>query len=65
MTNNKIIAIVLLIVGAGLIFWGYEIYNSAGSQIGRALGGEAPAKAYIMFIGGAICAVLGISKLKY
>lgn len=64
MSNSKIIGIILLIAGAGLLFWGYDIYNSTGSQIGRAIGGDAPAKAYGMFVGGAICVVLGIFKLK-
>ena len=64
MKNDKIISIVLLIVGVGLLFWGYDIYDSAGSQVSRAVGGEAPTKAYALFIGGAICAVLGVLKLK-
>lgn len=64
MTNNKIIGIALLIIGAGLLFWGYEIYDSASSQVSRAISGEAPMKAYAMLIGGAVCAALGILKLK-
>jgi drug/metabolite transporter (DMT)-like permease len=64
MKNNKIIGIALLIIGAALIFWGYDIYDSAGSQISRAVAGEAPMKAYAFMIGGAVCAVLGIMKLK-
>jgi hypothetical protein len=64
MTNNKIIGITLLIIGAGLLFWGYDIYDSAISQVSRAISGEAPVKAYAMLVGGAVCAVLGILKLK-
>jgi len=62
--TNKAIAIALLIIGAGLLFWGYDIYDSAGSQVSRAIGGEAPTKAYLLLIGGAICVVFGILKLK-
>jgi len=64
MKNDKMIGIALLIVGAGLLFWGYDIYDSAGSQVSRAIGGEAPTKAYALLIGGAICAALGVFKLK-
>ncbi len=62
--NNKMIGIALLIIGAGLLFWGYDIYDSAGSQVSRAIGGEAPTKAYALFIVGAVCAVFGVLKLK-
>jgi len=62
--KNKTIGIVLLIVGIGLLFWGYNIYDSAGSQVSRALSGDAPTKAYVLLIGGAICAMLGVLKLK-
>ncbi|MES0371955.1 MAG: DUF3185 family protein [Mariprofundaceae bacterium] len=64
MTNNKIIGIALLIIGAGLLFWGYDIYDSASSQVSRALSGEAPMKAYIMLVGGAVCVVMGILRVK-
>jgi len=64
MNNDKIIGIVLLIVGVGLLFWGYDIYDSAGSQVSRAIGGDAPTKAYALLIGGAVCAVFGVLKLK-
>jgi len=58
------IGIALLVIGTGAIFWGYDIYDSAGSQITRAVGGDAPMKAYALLIGGAVCAVLGVLKLK-
>ena len=64
MNNDKIIGIVLLIAGVGLIFWGYDLYDSAGSQLSRTFGGDAPTKAYAALIGGAICTVLGILRLK-
>lgn len=64
MSNNKIIGIALLIIGAGLLFWGYDIYESAGSKITRAVSGEAPMKAYAFMIGGVVAIVLGILKVK-
>jgi len=64
MSNKKIIGIALIIVGAGLAFWGYDIYESAGSKISRAFSGEAPMKAYLFMIGGVVAIVLGILKVK-
>ena len=62
--NNKTIGIVLIIIGIALAFWGYNIYDSAGSQIGRALSGDTPIEAWVGIVGGIICVVIGISKVK-
>ena len=62
--NNKIIGIVLIIVGVALALWGYNIYDSASSQIGRALSGDTPMEAWAGMVGGAICLVIGIFKVK-
>ncbi|MDC8829265.1 DUF3185 family protein [Alteromonas gilva] len=62
--NNKIIGIVLLIVGTALAFWGYDVYNSAGAQLGRAIDGDTPIEAWAGMVGGAICIIVGILRLK-
>lgn len=62
--NNKIIGIVLIIAGVALALWGYNIYDSAGSQVSRALSGDAPIEAWAGMVGGAICLVIGILKVK-
>ena len=62
--NNKIIGIVLIIAGAALAMWGYNIYDSAGSQIGRALNGDTPIEAWVGMVGGAIAVVIGITRVK-
>jgi len=62
--NNKQIGIVLIIVGIALAFWGYNVYNSAGSQVTRAFSGDAPIEAWAGMVGGAVCIVLGVLKLK-
>ncbi len=62
--NNKIIGIVLIVVGAALALWGYNIYDSAGSQITRALNGETPIEAWVGMVGGVICLLVGISRVK-
>lgn len=62
--NKKIIGIVLIVIGVALVAWGYNIYDSAGSQVTRALSGGAPIEAWAGMVGGAICVVLGIVKVK-
>jgi uncharacterized membrane protein YidH (DUF202 family) len=62
--NNKFIGIILIIVGVALAVWGYNIYDSAGSQVSRALSGDAPIEAWAGMIGGAICVAIGVFKLK-
>lgn len=58
------IGIILIIVGVALAFWGYNIFDSASSQVSRALTGDAPMKAWVGMIGGVICIALGILKVK-
>ncbi len=62
--NNKIIGIVLIVVGVALTVWGFNVYDSAGSQVSRALSGDAPIEAWVGMVGGTICIVFGIFKLK-
>ena len=62
--NNRQIGIVLIIVGAALAFWGYDVYDSAGSQLTRAFSGDAPIEAWAGMVGGVICIVLGVLKAK-
>lgn len=62
--NKKYIGIVLIVVGVALAAWGYNIYDSAGSQISRAISGDAPIEAWVGMVGGAICVVIGILKVK-
>jgi uncharacterized membrane protein YidH (DUF202 family) len=62
--NNKYIGIALIIVGVALAIWGYDIYDSASSQVTRALSGDAPIEAWAGMIGGAVCIALGIYKVK-
>jgi len=62
--NNKVIGIVFIVVGIALAVWGYNIYDSAGSQVSRALSGDAPIEAWAGMVGGAISIVFGIFKIK-
>ncbi len=62
--NNKIIGIILLVIGVALAAWGYNIYDSVGSQLSRALSGDTPVKAWAGMVGGAILIVTGILRIK-
>ena len=62
--NNKLTGIILIVVGIALIVWGYNIYDSAGSQIIRAFNGDVPAKAWAGMVGGVVCIILGILRIK-
>lgn len=62
--NNKFIGVILIIFGAMLVAWGYDIYNSAGSQITRSITGDIPIQAIVGMVGGAINIIVGISKIK-
>ncbi len=62
--NNKIIGIALIIIGVALALWGYNIYDSAGSQFSRAFSGDTPIKAWVGMVGGIICLAIGIIRVK-
>lgn len=62
--NNKLIAIVLIIVGAAAAYWGYGVYDSASSQFSRAISGGAPLEAWAGMVVGAVCIAFGLFKLK-
>lgn len=62
--NKKILGITLIIVGTALAIWGWNIYDSAGSQVTRALSGDTPIEAWAGMVGGAVCVALGIFNVK-
>jgi hypothetical protein len=62
--NRKIIGTILIIIGIALAVWGFNVYDSAGSQLTRAIAGDSPMEAWIGMVGGAICIVFGAFNLK-
>lgn len=62
--NNKIIGIVLIIAGIALAIWGYNIYDSASSQVTRAINGDTPIEAWVGMVCGAIAVFIGLTKIK-
>lgn len=59
MPNMKIIGLVLLVAGAGLGYWGYEMSGSVSSQFSEAFSGSASDDVMIRYIAGAVCAAVG------
>ncbi len=62
--NNKIIGIALIIIGSALAMWGYNVFDSASAQLSRALDGDTPMEAWVGMVGGALCVLIGITRLK-
>lgn len=62
--NNKILGIVLVVAGLAFAIWGYNIYDSAGSQITRAVSGDTPIEAWFGMVGGIVALLIGITKLR-
>lgn len=62
--NNKYMGIVLIVIGVALAVWGYNVYDSASSQITRAFSGDTPLEAWAGMVGGAICILVGALKFK-
>jgi len=56
----KLIGIVLIVLGIGLAFWGYDMSSSVGANINQALTGAEPDKVMMLYIGGAISFIVGI-----
>ena len=59
----KIVGLALLVVGIGLIFWGYQMSDSLASQLTKSISGSMPDEVMYRYIGGAVCAVVGFFLL--
>ena len=59
----KIIGLVLIVVGAGLAIWGYQMSGSIGSQLNQAFTGSPSDKVMACYIGGAASLVVGVFLL--
>ncbi|MFC0445612.1 DUF3185 family protein [Pseudidiomarina halophila] len=57
---NKVIGIILLVVGIILLYFGYEAYNSPASEVAQAVTGEPTDNAMWYLIGGAVAVVVGL-----
>ena len=60
---TKIIGLALLVIGIGLAIWAYQMSGSIGSQLKEAFSGTPTDKVMLMYIGGAVSAVIGLFLL--
>ena len=59
MGQKQIGGIVLIVVGLGLAYWGYEESGSLGSSLNQAFSGSPSDNVMIKYIGGAASLAVG------
>jgi len=57
---TKLLGIALLVLGAGLIYWGYQLSGSIGSQLTETISGSMPDEVMLRYIGGSVSAAVGL-----
>lgn len=62
---NKISGLICLVVGGLLLYWGYNMSQSAGSQLNNLVNGSPGDKPMLCYIGGAILVLAGIGQLAW
>lgn len=65
MVNNKILALVLLVVGVILLFFAYQSSQSLGDQVTEAVTGRFTDSTIWFLIVGAASAVAGVGLLLF
>lgn len=56
----RVVSIVLMVIGAGAIFWGYELSGSISSQITETMSGSASDEVMSRYVGGAASLIAGL-----
>lgn len=62
-SNTKLFGLVLIAIGAGLGFWGYQKSRGIGSQLTNALSGSYSDEVMFMLIGSSVCLIAGVYLL--
>jgi len=57
---SKVLGIALIVLGAGLIFWGYQLSDSVAAQLTETISGAVPDDVMMRYIGGAVSVVVGL-----
>ena len=55
----KVMGLALIVVGAGLVYWGYRLSGSFVSQVTETFSGAMPDEVMLRYIAGAACIVVG------
>jgi hypothetical protein len=56
----KLLAIILVVLGAALLIWGYNMSGSAANEVTRSLTGSSTDAVMYRYIGGAISLAAGL-----
>lgn len=59
-SDNKAVSLALIIIGAGLAVWGYQKSGGFESKITSALTGSFSDNVMMLYIGAAVCLVIGV-----
>jgi hypothetical protein len=62
--SMKMASIVLMVLGAGLAFWGYQMSGGFGSKVSLAITGSHSDKVMMLYIGGAVSFFAGLFLAK-
>ena len=65
MSTTKLAALVLIVVGGILLYFGYNASESALESVTEAVTGRYSDQTTLYLIGGAACAVLGVGLLLF
>ncbi len=57
---NKLSSLALLVVGVGLLYWGYSESESVTSQVSVAFSGSPLDRVMYKYIGGAVALTIGL-----
>ena len=57
---KRLIGIIFLILGAGLVAWGYQESGGLDSKLEAAITGSQSDNVMMMYIGGSICLAIGV-----
>ena len=59
-TTMKAVGIALIVLGAGLIVWGYQLSDSVPAELTETISGSMPDEVMYRYIGGAVSLVVGL-----
>ena len=65
MTTTRLAALVLIVVGGGLLYFGFSASGSAFESITETVTGRYSDRTTMYLVGGAVCAVVGASLLLF
>ena len=62
---SKVSSLICLVVGGMLLYWGYNMSQTAGSQLNDLVNGSPGDKTMLFYIGGAILVLAGLGRVAW